>query len=55
MKMEEEYWSDTIKKMFEEMENDPWYIKLKRWLSVRIWIIECNLFNNKFFRKLKKK
>lgn len=53
--MKEGYSSDIIKKMFEEMENDPWYIKLKRWINLQLWILRCILFNNKFIRRLKEK
>jgi len=25
----------------EEMEKDPWHIKLKRWLCLKVWVWTC--------------
>jgi len=33
--------SDIIKRMMDEMDKDPWYIKLRRWWRIKIWIYTC--------------
>ena len=39
--MKEKYKSKVLDELFDEMNKDPWYIKLKRWVSVRIWVWKC--------------
>lgn len=29
------------------MQADKWYVKLRRWISLQIWLIRCNLRNLK--------
>jgi hypothetical protein len=33
--------SKTIQKILDEMEKDPWYIKLRRWLMLKLWTYKC--------------
>jgi hypothetical protein len=33
--------SKTLERILKEMENDPWYVKLKRWWGVRLWVWTC--------------
>ena len=33
--------SKIIDKMLEEMANDPWHVKLRRWIRIQIWIYTC--------------
>lgn len=35
------YHSKILQEAIEEMEKDPWYVKLRRWYKVRIWIYTC--------------
>lgn len=30
-----------IKEILEEMENDPWYVKLARWYRLQKWVLIC--------------
>jgi hypothetical protein len=36
-----EYHSKTIQRLEEQMKNDPWYIKLRRWWNVTLWVWGC--------------
>jgi len=38
----EEYNSNIIDELFEQMSKDPWIIKLKRWINIRLWILKCS-------------
>lgn len=33
--------SKTVQELLDKMEKDPWWVKLKRWLSVEIHVIKC--------------
>lgn len=35
------YHSEIVEKMLKDMENDPWYVKLKRWIKLRYWVFYC--------------
>jgi hypothetical protein len=35
------YTSKTIEKLQDEMNKDPWYVKLKRWFRLQIWVWKC--------------
>ena len=35
--------SPKIQKLLDEMNNDPWYVKFRRWVKLKIWIIKCSL------------
>ncbi len=39
--------------LLQEMDNDPWYIKLGRWFRLQYWILYCHIFNNKFIQNYK--
>ena len=51
--------SKTVQRLMDEMENDPWYIRLKRWFNLQRWVLMCrtrwiwdlnyehNIFKNK--------
>ena len=38
----EEYNSNIIDEFFDQMSKDPWFIKLKRWIGTRIWLLKCS-------------
>jgi hypothetical protein len=33
--------SKTVQRMLDKMEKDPWWVKLKRWLIVEFYVINC--------------
>ena len=33
--------SEILQELLDEMENDPWYVKLKRWWRLKIWTYKC--------------
>jgi hypothetical protein len=33
--------SKTLERILEEMKNDPWHVKLRRWWSLRLWVWTC--------------
>ena len=33
--------SPTVQRLFDKMENDPWWVKLKRWWRVEWWVLTC--------------
>ena len=35
------YTSPVLKKLEEEMKNDPWYVKLKLWVNLQKWVLMC--------------
>lgn len=41
--------SPVVERLFKEMENDPWYVKLKRWYVVEKWVLICR--TRKFWDK----
>jgi hypothetical protein len=30
-----------VQELIDEMDKDPWYIKLKRWWSLKVWVYKC--------------
>jgi len=43
-----------IKQLIEEMKNDPWPKKLRRWLKFQCWIWMCKIiyiYEHNIFRK----
>ena len=47
--------SNVIAEIRTKMKNDKWYIKLRRQIDLRIWLVYCLLFNNRFINKMKNK
>jgi hypothetical protein len=50
--------SDVLKKILEEMENDPWHVKLRRWWRLQVWVYTCRTrwiwdlsYENNIFKK----
>jgi hypothetical protein len=50
--------SDILKKLLEEMENDPWHVKLRRWCRLQVWVYKCRTrwiwdldYDNNIFKK----
>ncbi len=41
--------SKTVERLLEKMKKDPWYIKLKRWIKIQIWVYVC--LNRKYWDK----
>lgn len=39
--MERGYKSPVVQRMMDEMKKDPWYVKLKRCIRVKIWVYIC--------------
>lgn len=39
--------SDIIQKMLDEMDNEPFFKKLKRRIRVKLWIYRCMIFNRR--------
>lgn len=35
------YKGKLIQELLDEMKNDPWHVKLKRWLRLKIWTYKC--------------
>lgn len=35
------YKSKNIQHLIDEMENDPLYVKLRRWLRLKVWTYKC--------------
>lgn len=33
--------SKVAQRLLDEMEQDPWYIKLRRWYRVKLWVFIC--------------
>jgi len=51
--------SDVLKKLLEEMENDPWHVKLRRWWRFQVWNYTCRTrwiwdleYQNNIFKKM---
>lgn len=34
-----------IDKLMKEMENDKWYVKLRRYINLQYWMLYCYIFN----------
>lgn len=43
------YKSKVLEEVMEDMKNDPWYVKLKRWIKLKIWVYTC--LTRKFWDK----
>jgi hypothetical protein len=41
VKRYEESKKGIIKQLTEEMKNDPWYVKLRRWFRLQRWVWMC--------------
>ncbi len=41
--------SKVVERLLEEMKNDPWHVKLKRWIKLKIWVYTC--LTRKFWDK----
>jgi hypothetical protein len=39
--MEKGYRSPILQKILDKMEKDPWHVKLKRHIKVKIWVYTC--------------
>jgi hypothetical protein len=39
--MEKGYRSPILQKILDKMEKDPWHVKLKRYIKVKIWVYTC--------------
>ena len=37
--------NDIMEQIRLEMENDKWYIKLKRWFNLQFWLLYCIITN----------
>ena len=33
--------SKTVQRLMDEMEKDPWHVKLKRWWRLKVWVYTC--------------
>ena len=51
----------TVQRILDEMENDPWYVKLMRWWRLKVWVWTCltrkywdKEFEGYIFKKSKK-
>jgi hypothetical protein len=33
--------SKKVQEMLDQMEKDPWYVKLRRWWNVKMWTYKC--------------
>lgn len=33
--------SKVVEQLLEEMKNDPWHVKLKRWWNLKVWTYKC--------------
>lgn len=33
--------SPTIQRILDEMDKQPWHVKLRRWIRIRIWLYTC--------------
>lgn len=34
--------SRAVEQLMEEMKNDPWHVKLKRWWNLKVWVLKCS-------------
>ena len=39
--------SKITQRILEDMEKDPWYVKLRRWIRLQLWVYKCLIFNRK--------
>ena len=33
--------SKTVQRLLDEMENEPWHVKIKRWYRLKVWTYKC--------------
>lgn len=33
--------SKKVQELLDEMENDPWCVKLRRWYNLKVWTYRC--------------
>ena len=33
--------SKVLQELIDEMEKDPWHVKLRRWCRLKIWVYKC--------------
>lgn len=33
--------SKKVQELLDEMDRDPWYVKFKRWIRLKIWVYKC--------------
>ena len=33
--------SKVLQRLLDEMENDPWHVKLRRWWRLQVWTYTC--------------
>lgn len=45
--------NEILQKILDDMEKDPWYVKLKRWIRIQFWVYRCLIFNRKQSRCLR--
>jgi hypothetical protein len=41
----------TVQRLLDEMDKDPWYVKLKRWFRLQIWVWKCLTRKYNIFKK----
>jgi hypothetical protein len=41
----------TVQRLLDEIDKDPWYIKLKRWFRLQIWVWKCLTRKYNIFKK----
>ena len=44
--------SETFQNILDEMEKDHWWVKLKRWLRIQVYVIKCLGIKKYIKRKL---
>ena len=47
MKTNPEHTQKMLDKILQELENEPWYKKLMRWIRLKYWMIYCKITNDK--------
>ena len=35
------YKSPVVRRIMADMNNDPWYTKMKRWFRLKVWVYTC--------------
>ena len=41
------YRSKIVHKILDDMKKDSWWIKLRRWWRLKLWVYKCLIFNRK--------
>ena len=39
--LKRKYRSETVQRLLDEMEKDPWYVKLRLWWNLKVWTYKC--------------